>query len=252
MSTVTAPHWPGVPASATTVVTEHLRLTQLAIDQSSHLRQPALVVGPPGSGKTFAITLALNSLGPAWVRYRADHTPVGNALLLSCLQLLGEPVPQRVQDRTQENLSALLAQVLTDRPHVLWVDEAQNLSRKALRQLRHVVDTPGIQSTLVLSGEKSTIGLLRKHERPLLSRVARTVGFELLDPDTTLVPTLRAYHPLYAETQGRVLRSLDERRCRGSFREYAKVLEFVASTFPGAGRIEQEMLTPIRTALGYW
>src|SRR5690606_31349553 len=106
-------HWPGLPDDIPTVVTDTLRLTRLALRHCTQLAQPALLYGRPGTGKPFAVTAALNELDVTWLRYAADHTPHGSALLLSLLELLEVPVPRRPADRTQEQLLKLLARRLS-------------------------------------------------------------------------------------------------------------------------------------------
>ena len=245
MSTPTSPHWPGLPSDAKVVVNDSYMATQLAVADSIRLSMPALIVGPSGSGKTFAVTIALPQRGVEWVKYRADHRPKGNALLESCLRLVGEPLPSQGRHRTQETLTHLLTAALIERPRVLWVDEVQNMSVESLRQLRHIIDTDGMRSTILLSGESSTTKLLSNNEKPLLSRCARRVRFHLFDPKETLVPTLRQYHPLFDNSPAKLIRQLDELGAYGRFREYAKVLEAVTAHYPNADRLDDRIVRTV-------
>lgn len=245
----TSPHWPGLPPDVNVILNDSYQATQLAVADSVRLRMPALLVGPSGSGKTFAVTMALQQQAVDWVKYRADHRPKGNALLESCLRLVGEPLPAQSRQRTQETLTHLLTAALMERPRVLWIDEAQNMSTESLRQLRHIIDTDGMPSTVLLSGESYTTKLLANNEKPLLSRCARRVGFQLLDPKTTLIPTLRAYHPVYANSQAKLIHRLDDLGAYGRFREYAKVLEAVSTHYPDRDRLDDTIVRTVAMML---
>ena len=249
MSVPASPHWPGLPPDVAVILNDSYRATQLAVADSIRLCRPALVVGPSGTGKTFAVTMALQERGVEWSKYRADHRPRGNALLESCLQLIGEPLPSRSRYRTQETLTHLLTAALMERPRVLWIDEVQNMSVESLRQVRHIIDTDGMPSTVLLSGESSATALLASNEKPLLSRCARRVRFDLLDRNDTLVPTLRKYHPLYANSQARLIRQLDELGAYGRFREFAKVLEAVTTHYPAADQLDDKIVRTVAMML---
>src|SRR6202011_731830 len=104
---------------------------------------------------------------------------------------------------------------------VLVIDEAQNMTRGALRQVRYLHDRPSTRALLILIGSGVTTAVAQVPE--LHSRVARTVNIGELT-GAQLRNLLPQFHPVYGNTPSDVL-ALLSRYAKGNLRRWARILE---------------------------
>jgi DNA transposition AAA+ family ATPase len=116
-----------------------------------------------------------------------------------------------------------LCVLLAEHPRVVVVDEAQNLSKEGLSQLRYLHDRPDACWALLFVGASNCAQVLKAHPE-LPSRVARWVHFQPLTDDE-LLQALRAFHPLLAEADARLLARVDETYAKRVFRRWARLTE---------------------------
>lgn len=127
-----------------------------------------------------------------------------------------------------------LCETLAEEPRLVVIDEAQNLNHDGLSQLRYLHDRPEAQWALVFVGGRNCAKVLSAHPE-LHSRVARWVAFEPLKGDE-LLATLRAYHPLLATADAKLLSQIDHRYARGVFRRWARLVQIAEPMAPKRGR----------------
>ena len=104
---------------------------------------------------------------------------------------------------------------------VLVIDEAQNMTSSALRQVRYLHDRPTTNALLILVGPG--VGRVVEQVPELDSRVSRRIHVKELGHKQLhlLLPQL---HPVLAATSHQVLVDLAE-TARGNLRRWARVLE---------------------------
>lgn len=230
IATLAPAHLPGLDG-VTTISTPGLREIQVAVTQLYDHGGIIVVDGDPGVGKTFGTTHVLSTLDVRVHWADMPDTPKGkeaNARIYTAVT--GRRPPMRM---TEYALTDETVDVLEGLKAVLVVDEAQNMTRSALRQLRYLHDRPTTKALLILLGPGVSRVVAQVPE--LDSRVARRIHVkELTGPQMReLLPQL---HPLLANTADDVLVQLAA-YARGILRRWARVLE-VASTLrldPGSG-----------------
>lgn len=211
-------HLPGLDG-VTTISTPGLREIQVAVTQLYNTGGIILVDGVPGVGKTFGTMHVLSTLDIRVHWADMPDTPKGkeaNARIYTAVT--GRRPPLRM---TEYALTDETVDVLEGLKAVLVVDEAQNMTRNALRQLRYLHDRPTTKALLLLLGPGVSKVVAQVPE--LDSRVARRVHVkELTGPQMRqLLPEL---HPLLANTPEDVLIELAA-YARGNLRRWARVLE---------------------------
>lgn len=238
-------HLPGLEGAAT-IKTPGLREIQHAVTQLYECGGIVLIDGKPGVGKTFGTKHVLSQLGVRVHWADMPDTPKGkeaNARIFTAVT--GRRPPMRM---TEYALTDETVDVLDGLKAVLVVDEAQNMTKSALRQLRYLHDRPTTKALMVLLGPGVVNVVTQVPE--LDSRVARRVhvkeltGAQLRD----LLPQL---HPTLAAMSEAVRVQLAE-YARGNLRQWARVLEVVSSMHldPTAGIDERAAKFIIRAITG--
>lgn len=180
-----------------------------------------VVCGPVGVGKTFSVARAAERCADivddvVWVELSSSMR--GRGLLASLYPpLAGGPAPR---GDAESQLLAGLHLVMADRHRLLIVDEAQHITLQAMHALRGLHSHPDADFGLVL------IGTPVLHDRmppELRSRRTGTVTFERIT-DQEAPKVLRAYHPVFATADRRLLSEVNRRYARGEFRWWAKLL----------------------------
>jgi DNA transposition AAA+ family ATPase len=214
-------HAPIAPRLGAAVVrTDPFELTQRFGEQVLAFAGILLLMGEPGTGKTFAATTFCRAADvPVLFLHLAD-TVRGHDVLRDLLEQLGLASGGGGRALLERAREALLGRRL-----VILVDEAHQLNREALRQLRYLFDQPGMRFALILTGSdfSKAFGLVPEFE----SRVARCVHFSPLK-GRALIEVLREHHPIFAASDPAVLRAIDRQHCRGLWREWDHVLRDAA------------------------
>jgi Cdc6-like AAA superfamily ATPase len=183
--------------------------------------QIALVTGPSGSGKTFAVEALVRSQQRlhrkvVWLQMQANPAPT--EIYMRMVHELTGAWPNDSLFRVMDEL----VELLVDLNPVVIVDDAHELGIAALRRLKSLHTRKPYRWALVLVGidVHTKVGLTSE----VGTHIGTHVPFPTMDPDTDLLPTLAAYHPLFANTAGKDLRYIDEAYARGQFRLWAQVL----------------------------
>lgn len=207
------------PHEGSMLETPGLRELRIAVAQLFGAGGIIAVNGPPGVGKTFATRTVLerSDLPVHWVDM--PDTPKGKeASARVFAAVTGRRPPARM---TEYALTEETVDVLDGLRAALVIDEAQNMTRGALRQVRYLHDRPSTRALLILVGSGVTTAVATVPE--LHSRVARTVNIGELSAAQLrdLLPTL---HPLYANTPAGVLSDL-ARYAKGNLRRWTRIIE---------------------------
>lgn len=231
---MTGKHWLNVDRHGVRVVaTPSLRLT---LRQGRHLVDAGgilVAIGPPGSGKTFAVVTLCEQLeNPVYVPVDAGMTQHAFLQRLHS-ELAGIKADMSLRGHLLEE--RVIADLTARRP-VLVVDDANFLSRRLIAQF--IFLQAFADFALVLIGHRLDV-LLRRHPE-LETRVARTVAFRRLRR-SELHAALGEYHDLFAEMDRRVLEEVDLHWAKGNFRRWASFLD--EALIGHAAAIEHEGVT---------
>ena len=217
-STLEPEHLPGLRGAAT-VETPGLREIRVAV---THLFEDGgiiLVDGKPGVGKTFGTKFVLSGLDVPVHWVDMPDTPRGkeaNARIFTAVT--GRRPPARM---TEFALTEETVDVLDGLNAVLVIDEAQNMTASALRQIRYLHDRPTTNALLILVGPGVMKTVAQVPE--LDSRVSRRISVKELGAKH-VHDILRQLHPILATTSLEVLVDLGE-TAKGNLRRWARVLE---------------------------
>ena len=211
-------HLPGLRGAAT-VETPGLREIRIAVTHLFDAGGIILVDGKPGVGKTFGTRFVLSGLDVPVHWVDMPDTPRGkeaNARIFTAVT--GRRPPARM---TEFALTEETVDVLDGLRAVLVIDEAQNMTSSALRQVRYLHDRPTTNALLILVGP----GVSRVVEQvpELDSRVSRRIRVKELG-HKQLQELLPQLHPVLAATPQQVLVDLAE-SAKGNLRRWARVLE---------------------------
>lgn len=211
-----------------TVDTTAYRTAQITCAAAVRHGSIAVLYGPAGCGKTYALEAFLASVDRPVVAISAAPRPSPKQIFEELLIELTGTVDAMTTSKLRRHCIEILAEV---RPLVA-IDEAQNLTTLWLRQLRSLHDEGQRSWPLLLVGGRDC--LRRLDESPALkSRAALRVEFAPLSGEV-LFTTLAALHPVLARTPQRLLAQIDERYGRGNLRNWSELcryaFELVAAT----------------------
>lgn len=215
-------HLPGVVGAAT-LNTPGLREMRASINQLITDGGIILIDGKPGVGKTFGTQEILSSLEVRVHWVDMPDTPKGKEANARIYAAVSGQRPKRRM--TEYELTEETVDVLEDLEAVLVIDEAQNMTRSALRAIRFLHDRPSTRVLIILIGSGVTNTVLAVPE--LDSRVSRRTMIQELRR-TQVIPLLRDLHPLLAATSEETLIALGE-YAKGNLRNWARILEVARS-----------------------
>jgi len=174
--------------------------------------------GPPGCGKTTALTTFLQ-------RRSVERFPItlnpGSSDKDVVRQLYDAVVRRTVASNVRRvDLLAELRTSLASRECLVVIDEAQNASNSALEMIRHLHMDPLAKWHLVIAG----VGLQERlaREEKLASRVGHWALFRPLAGDE-LLSVLKQLHPVLADADDDTLLAVDQVACRGILRQWVKL-----------------------------
>jgi DNA transposition AAA+ family ATPase len=211
-------HLPGL-RDANTIQTPGLREIRVAVTQLFTDGGIILVDGKPGVGKTFATKSVLAELEVPVHWVDMPDTPRGkeaNARIFTAVT--GHRPPGRM---TEFALTEETVDVLDGLKAILAIDEAQNMTASALRQIRYLHDRPSTRALLVLVGPG--VGRAVEKVPELDSRVSRRIQMSNLNT-SQMMQLLPLLHTTLSMTSPTILASLAE-TARGNLRQWARVLE---------------------------
>jgi len=218
----TPEHLPGL-RGAKTIETPGLREIKVVVEQLFGDSGIILIDGKPGVGKTFGTKHVLASVDVPVHWVDMPDTPKGKeANTRIFMAVTGRRPPDRM---TEFALTQETVDVLDGLESVLAIDEAQNMTSSALRQVRFLHDRPTTKALLILLGPGVTDVVRRVPE--LDSRVARRININALSGSQMrhLLPEL---HPMLAATDGDVITRLSE-YAKGNLRNWARIVEVASN-----------------------
>jgi DNA transposition AAA+ family ATPase len=188
------------------------------IKSISDPRQLGLMVvrGTFGTGKTYAVQLLLELINNIdWVYVKAQQSLTPGRLC----RLLGERIEGVRWSGDSYDLRMDLIDLLSERPYLIAIDEAQTLTPSTITELRTLFDEDSTTLGLILIGSAGLDAKLAANGA-LLSRCSRDV---LMTPfsDSEAVHHLPEFHPVFAEVERSLLREING-RCLGLFRHWTE------------------------------
>lgn len=242
------PHYRPLQAhdDVSTVATPTVRRVRLRILQAARDRVPVLVTGRPGVGKSFAIGRAAEAVEAKlhmtvqWLELAPSTREVG-ILIDIYQQITGVAAPART---TGHQMLTLLRTTLAEAPRLLVLDEAQFASPTALRNLRWLQEKHTSDFGLVIAG---TPDLTKRLPREMRSRLAFHVPIDEITDDAA-PGLLASYHPVFADTDPDVIKTINRNYAHGRFRWWAKFLSIVLVRVTGPrADIDAITLTTLNT-----
>ena len=167
---MTARHHLGL-RGAEVMQTEAFLLAERAVHDVASAGAMGVIHGLAGSGKTFAVQAAIDSLPVPACGVQFPSRP---SMLRVAQQLLQRLSPRAPGRGNRFELSDRLLDVLAERDRLIVVDEAQWLTRESIEYLRHLHDDPATRFGLLLVGGDGCWQVLSR-EPMLRSRLYRRV-----------------------------------------------------------------------------
>jgi DNA transposition AAA+ family ATPase len=230
-------HFAGL-AGAATLATGQFQLTGRIVADLIGCCATGVVHGPAGTGKTYAVQAALETLaGPGGPRLTASTLafPARPTMRLVADELLravtGSAGPR---GSNRFYLIAALTELLAGPPRLVVIDEAQRLTGDCIELLRHLHDHPATRFALLYVGGDGCWEVLSR-EPMLRSRVFRRLPFAPL-PRTEIPALIRGYHPIYHQVAEELLLGIDDTYAHGTLRDWAVFTHTAASLCTGTGR----------------
>lgn len=209
-------HFGGL-SGASAIPTGQFQMAQFVVKSICRNDAIGVLHGDAGYGKSFAMKHAVAGITDRDVLV-TDFPPgvserhVAGSLLK---QLVG--VEERGERRVVIDAAA---EALWSRRRLIVIDEAQRLSHKIIELLRHYHDNSRAQFTLLLVGGNECWKVLSRY--PMLrSRIQHRVEFFRM-PLQEVPALVRAFHPVWQGATDDQLIAIDERRCLGVWRNWAK------------------------------
>lgn len=203
---------------AKTINTPWLAQTELAVAELREELAMGAFHGDAGTGKTFAMRYAVAGAEKAgadcpWTEF--PERPTMRRMVAGTLRALTGV--EHHGDRY--HLTADLGEILSERPRLLVIDEAQRLNRDCIETLRHLHDDSGTRFALALVGGNDCWTVLSRY--PMLrSRIFARVAFEAMTFDQVL-QVIPRFHDIYKEADPRLLALIDDHCTHGNFRGWA-------------------------------
>lgn len=221
-------HLPGLTGAAA-VTTDAFTLAQRSLGRVVAANGIAAISGRPGNGKTFTVNDFLHHHPTAVHRQKfwldMPPRPGTKEVTMRLLRLLGVRFNPR---DAQYVLSEELIPHLLGRRIILTIDEAHNLGRAGLQQLRYLHDrcqplNPGDPGGFAMLLIGSDVDRALAGAAELGSRVTTWIEFAPLDRED-MVLAVRSWHPLLKAVPVETLLQVDQRFGRGTWRRWAQLL----------------------------
>ncbi len=202
------------------VSTPGYRTVAFCVREAVRAKGICLVTGQPGLGKTFATRDILHSVAPDLdpdTVLRQERFPRSPSAKRIAERLLFAVTGETALRRTEEAITRDLVEAL-QRPTILFIDEAQNLTAHGMHYLRYLWDEPGTNVTIVLVGKTETFKLINR-DSTLRSRVFAHASIKPLTAEEALefVPKL---HPIWADTSVDTIKFINSSYARGNMRSW--------------------------------
>lgn len=209
--------------NAKTIRTEQFLMTEKAVRACARRNGLALITGPAGRGKTFAVDSATATLGVPVVK-----TLFGSSTNRKQMARTLVSAATGVKPGGRFTHDDLVEQCLTifEVPHVAVIDEAQHLNFDCNFFIRYLLDHPDTQLSFVLVGAEGCRDRVHR-DQMLATRIYRSVEFGDVPVDQVLA-AMPFYHSVYDGADQDLLRELAHKFPVDQHRALAKLtLTFV-------------------------
>lgn len=200
---------------AKTLYTQRYQLTLRAVSDVVETQGMGLVLGMPGVGKTYSVAAACDreEIEVRWFDFPGRTSP--KAITKGLLETIGGVPQQGTRVQLEERLIALLS----ERPRLIVLDEAQRLYADSVEDLRRLWDNDETQFALLLVGGHNCRQVISRFPA-IISRLHRQVEFKPLSQDEVLehIPN---FHSLYERADPGLLTYIDEEFGAGILRNWA-------------------------------
>jgi DNA transposition AAA+ family ATPase len=200
------------------------------------------VYGPYGSGKTAAVRAALASQPHPHVFTTLPPGPSDKDIV----RLLYTEVLKENDTFDLRDMQDALVDTLRDRSVIIALDDADELTAKSASQLHYLHTRPGATWTLVLVGGPS-LGHAISTSARLRGDILASVHVRPLRGDT-LIRTLRAVHPLYANADRALLEAINEQVCKGLMKRWMQFLRIALDLLERADRPDEAEVLDVKLA----
>jgi hypothetical protein len=208
--------------NAQAMATQGFSLSRLCVSDCVEALAMGVVHGEAGVGKTFAVEHASEKakIEAHWFTF-AKQPAITHIVKAMLEKITG--VPHRAE---RFKLTSDLLAVLSEKPRLIVVDEAQQLNADAFDYLRFLHDDPATQFGLVFVGGHGCWKTLSRY--PMLrSRVYRRAGLRPLEEEE-VVSLMPQFHPIHAATDIETIVWVDEEFGQGNFRRWAAFTRTIA------------------------
>lgn len=231
-----ARHFLGLP-DAGLIETNSLLLVARVIDDCTDAKAMGVVHGVAGVGKTFSLEHHLAQrpeIETVWVDcvQRPTMRRLAQELMFA---LTGAKPPGGRTDMLDE-----LVALLSDKPRLVIIDEAQRLNHECIDFFRYLHDRRQTEFALVLAGGNNCWEVLSR-EPMLRSRVWRRVHIRPMT-DRAVMEHIPGYHQIYRKVDAELLLWINERFAHGVLRDWAAFTRTAAALCVEQG---QELDRPI-------
>lgn len=200
---------------ANTIGTEYFLATQNAIGDLVARYAMGAFVGDAGLGKTFSVETARGLITDVpTCRVVMPH----HATMRRMARLVLEAVTGEEHHAERFRLGDDLVRALSEQPHLIVIDEAQNANLNCIEFLRHIHDDPRTRFAVAFAGGHRCWEVLCSY--PMLrSRIHRNVQFKPMSLQTVL-QVMPGFHPIFADADPDVLGRIDLLIGHGTFRDW--------------------------------
>ncbi len=193
----------------------------LALENMRYVRRRraiSLFYGDPGVGKSVAAQAVAST-------FCDGEGCVVNLTTRPNPRMLANTILERLtgvwHNETRWDGARVLKHELEDRPRMVVIDEAQNLSLECIEWLRWLhEEVPGRLTLLFVGGPQVRGRLLRSPQ--LARRIFQPTAFHAL-PASSVLAAIRAFHPIYERAADDLITDIDRRHCEGNFGHWAKL-----------------------------
>jgi hypothetical protein len=238
-------HLAGLPEDVPVLETIGFKMTQHVAADAVSDGEIAAFTGRAGLGKTFAVDHAARHSDLPWVWAQIGPSPRPKEVTARLLKAIFGSF----QDGTLYELTDLLVEELASDPRIVVIDDAQNLDKDGLDQIRLLHDLGASGFPLFLVGGEGCADKLASDPQ-LADRVGGWVKFKPI-PSDQIVSLLSEYHPFFEATDPELLAKLDSAYAKGVLRRWARLLKSTLRLAAKTKTPDRITLPVVQGALAY-
>lgn len=219
------------------VPTPSLQVLQDAVTRAIANNGIVAAQGPSGSGKSTALRHIASGLEVAVLQINATNAKTTNGMMSALLDQTGQPLAFR--PRNSQAWAAALAERLRQHPHLVIVDEAQDLRTEAVSALLMLHEDGLARFSICLAGTGIEE---RMHRHPRLhNRVEVWVPFSYPQTLTDQLNLIRSAHPLLGNTDDVLLTRVQAAMRPANLRAWMHLTRAVLDRHPQASALTEDL-----------